>query len=450
MHGIVVMLALLGLMRAARTFLPPGAESSSGIALAFGFLLLIAFFGGKALASLRLPKLTGYIVTGLLVGPSVFDLVTRDMVRALGPVQGVAICLIALVAGGELNVSRMRPLFRTIGWMMVFVVFGCAIACTLCLLALQSWLPFLRDINVQQRAAVCVVLGVSLAALSPAVVMALLSESEAEGVLSRTMLGVVVAADLVVIVLFALVASGAQAVLGAGASVKEVALHVSWELFGSALVGVGVGGVIALYLRKVKGSRSLFVLLVCVVMSEVGSRLALDPLIIGLSAGLFMENVAEVETTELVHDIEAASLPVYVVFFAVAGAALRLDLLSAVAAPALILVAVRFAAIWLGSRLAAKCARAEDVTRRWAFAGFLPQAGLALALPLLYPRVLPGVAEGAAALVLGIVGINQLLMPALLRLALVRSGEAGRAKPTAITTTQPIPGPDPGLEHPTA
>jgi Kef-type K+ transport system membrane component KefB len=438
MHGIIVMLTILGLMRATRTFLPPGTESSSGVALAFGFLLLIAFFGGKALANLRLPRLTGYIVAGLIVGPSVLGLVTRDMVRALGPVQGVAICLIALVAGGELNISRMRPLFRTIGWMMLFVVFGCAIACTLCLFALQHWLPFLHDSSIGQRAAVCLVLGVSLAALSPAVVMALLSESEAEGILSRTMLGVVVAADLVVIVLFALVASGAQAALGGGTSVKDVALHVSWELFGSALVGMGVGGVVALYLRKVKSSRALFVLLVCVVMSEVGSRLALDPLIIGLSAGLFMENVAEVETTELVHDIEAAALPVYVVFFAVAGAALRLDLLSAVAVPAVIVVLVRVGSIWFGSRVAAWRAGAEPVIARWAFAGFLPQAGLALALPLLYPRVLPGVAEGAAALVLGVVGLNQLLMPALLRLALVRSGEAGAARPKPATDTQPI------------
>jgi Kef-type K+ transport system membrane component KefB len=428
-HALIVLFAVAGLMHAARSFLPSDADGHaiSGTALSFGFLLLGAFFAGKIFAAARLPRLTGYIVAGIVAGPSVAALVSRDMVRALGPVQGVAICLIALTAGGELNVRRMRPLFRTIGWMTLYVVVGCATGITAALLLMMPWLPFLEGVGLWESVVVCSVIGVSLAALSPAVVMALLSEMRAEGPLSRTMLGVVVAADLVVIVLFSLIASGAQAVLGESSAAADVARHVGWELGGSALAGIAMGIVLTVYLRKVRAGRALFVLLGCVLMSEVGSRLALDPLIIALTAGLFMENFSEVETTTLVTEIEAASLPVYVVFFAVAGAALRVDLLSAVLGPAAMLVGVRFVLIWLGSLAGARRAHADATVKRWAFTGFLPQAGLALALPLLYPSVLPGIAEGPAALVLGIVGINQVLMPILLRIALVRSGESSTA-----------------------
>jgi Kef-type K+ transport system membrane component KefB len=263
--------------------------------------------------------------------------------------------------------------------------------------------------------------------MSPAVVMALLDEMQAEGALSRTVLGVVVAADLTVIALFSLVASGAQALLGGAADAGAVARHVGWELGGSAFVGIGIGVVLTIYLRNVREGRALFVLLVCVVISEVGSRLELDPLIVALSAGLFMENVSEIETTKLIHDIEAASLPVYVVFFAVAGAILRLEALLAVLLPAAILVLVRIVAIWAGSRAAARRAGADPPVMRWAFAGYLPQAGLALALPLLYPKVLPGVGQGPAALALGIVAINQIITPLVFRMALIRTGEAFKA-----------------------
>jgi len=429
-HALLVSLAMFGLMHAARSFLPAGADAPpfSGTALAFGFLLLVAFFAGKIFAALRLPRLTGYIVAGIIAGPSVVALVSREMLRSLGPVQGVAICLIALTAGGELNLKRMRPYARVITWMMVCVVGGCAVLCTAVIYALRPWLPFLDGLSSQQSLAVCGIIGVSLAAMSPAVVMALLSEMRAEGSFSRTVLGVVVAADLAVIVLFGVVAAGAQAVLSGTADVAGAALHVSWELFGSAGAGVAMGILLTLYLRKVRASRSLFVLLVCVVMAEVGSRLALDPLLVALSAGLFMENFSEIETTKLVHEIEGASLPVYVVFFAVAGAALRLDVLAVVAVPAIVLVVVRALAIWGGTRVASGVAGAEPRVAQWSFAAFLPQAGLALALPLLYPKVLPGLAEGPAALVLGIVGINQVLTPILLRVALIRTGEADQAK----------------------
>jgi Kef-type K+ transport system membrane component KefB len=445
MHALIMLLLVGALMHAGRTFLhDDAAHAWSGTTLSFGFLLLVAFFAGKALAALRLPRLTGYIVAGVIAGPSVLGLVSREMVRALGPVQGVAICLIALAAGGELNVRRMRPLLRTIRSMIGWVVGGSVLACTLTVMVLRPWLPFLSGLGFVEALVVAAVLGVSLSAMSPAVVMALLGETHSDGRVSRTMLGVVVAADLVVIVLFALVASGSQAVLGGASDAAQAARHVSWELFGSAAAGVAAGILLTAYLRKVRDGRALFVLLVCVVISEIGSRLALDPLIVALSAGLFMENVSEIETTKLIHEIEAASLPIYVVFFAVAGAALRLDVLFAVAVPAGVLVAVRAAAVWLGSRIAARRSGADRAVRNWAFTAYLPQAGLALALPLMFPKVLPGIAEGPAALVLGIVGINQVLMPPLLRLALLRTGEAGRAESVAASDggdAQPAPAP---------
>ncbi len=422
---IIIIAGVCGLMYSARSFTPAGDETTS-TALGFGFLLLVSFFMGRIFKSLHLPRLTGYIVAGILAGPSVMKLLTPAMVHDLAPLKGVAVCLIALAAGGEMSFRRMRALFRSIVSITLWSIGVTVVLATACLIALRPWLPFLEGVDARASLAACVVLGVCVSAMSPAVVMALLGELEAKGPVSQTILGVVVVADLLVIVLFSAVSSGAQPLLGGVADLGDTARHLAWELLGSVVVGAAVGLLLTLYLRKVPAGRGLFVLLLCVIMSEVGSRLELDPLIIALTAGLLAENVSETESSELIHDIEAAALPVYVVFFALAGAMLNLTILRQVALPALAVVAVRAAGMWLGTRIGARRSGADPRVQTWAFGGFLPQAGLALALALLLPKVLPGFGEQAATLVVGIVGMNELIMPIVMRTALVRAGEVAR------------------------
>ena len=76
------------------------------------------------------------------------------------------------------------------------------------------------------------------------------------------------------------------------------------------------------------------------------------------------------------------------------------------------------------------------MVQRYAGFGLLPQAGLALALSMLFGKTFPEFGTEAGALTLGVVAINELVAPALYRFALIRSGEAGRKAP-AITEAQP-------------
>src|SRR5690606_31409364 len=99
---------------------PPMATT----AVAFGFVLLSSFFTGRIVERFGMPRVTGYLVLGVLAGPYAMNLVTTSMVESLGLVNGVAICLIALTAGGELSFRRMRPLLKTINSMMIYAVMG--------------------------------------------------------------------------------------------------------------------------------------------------------------------------------------------------------------------------------------------------------------------------------------------------------------------------------------
>jgi Kef-type K+ transport system membrane component KefB len=444
MH-FVILAALVGLMGAVHTFRAEGAAPiGAGPAVSVGFLLLAAYFSGAIFKSMRLPKLTGYLGAGILAGHSGLNLLPPDALDDLQIVTGVAVALIALTAGTELELRSMRPLFRTIRWVTLVAVVGGAFALVIAVFALQGLLPFMAGTSLRESAAIALVLGVVMAAQSPAVVVALRTELAADGPISRTVLGVVVVADLVVIVLFAASSAVANAMLGgADGGLTGTLLHLVWELGGSIVVGLGIGFLLGLYLGRVRDGAPLFVLMVAFVVAEVGQRVGLDPLLVALAAGVLLRNATPLgDATH--HAIEGSSLPVYLVFFAVAGATIHLDVLAVVGIPAVILVLVRAGAFLFGSRYACKLAGAPEPVRRWVGVGLLPQAGLALALAMMVAKTFPTFGPEAAALVLGIVALNEIIAPVLYRFALVRSGEAGAAitPPDPSGETSPSPAPD--------
>ena len=233
----------------------------------------------------------------------------------------------------------------------------------------------------------------------------------------------------VIIILFAIASSVATAVTSGHLEPNDALRTLAWELFGSVFVGVMIGGLLALALRVLRGGGAdVFVLAVCLLGAEVGRRIHFDPLLLMLSAGVFVENVARAGE-RLRHSYEDASLPVFIIFFTVVGASIRLDVLSVVAIPALLLAAVRGAGLVVGTRVAATIAGAPASVTRFAGLGLLPQAGLANALAILVARTFPTIGEAIAALLLGIVALNAVLTPVLFRAALVRSGEIAGPMP---------------------
>ena len=195
---------------------------------------------------------------------------------------------------------------------------------------------------------------------------------------------------------------------------------------------------IAVYLRYVKGSSALFVLAAMFLVAEVGQRIDLDPLAIALSAGMVIRNVTA-QGARLQTEIESSSLPVYVVFFAVAGATVHIRDLLVVGIPALILVTTRAAGFATLGWLSTSIAEAPVEVRKYVGFGLMPQAGLALALALLFVKTFPQFGAAASALVFGAVAINEMLAPILYRFALVKTGEAGKASRGATVLASAVP-----------
>jgi hypothetical protein len=133
----------------------------------------------------------------------------------------------------------------------------------------------------------------------------------------------VLIADIVVVLLFSGLLAVARSVIPTtGTSGGPSAAEVAWEIGGSILVGAALGGAIALYMRFVKRELLLFAIVVAFLGSEIARLAHVEVLLTLLVAGFVVENGTKEGAVELLHAMERSAAPVFVVFFAVAGAAI--------------------------------------------------------------------------------------------------------------------------------
>ncbi len=418
----VIVLGLLYLLMQA--VLPLGEGTAAALVLmAFGFLILGAYSVGELAASIRLPKIVGYLVAGLAVGPAALNFVSEPVMKQLAPVSQLAIALIAFLAGAELQLDEVRERGKLLLKLMTAELTVSFIGIVVVLVSLHGFLPALEGAPVTEVLGFSILFASVAVVHSPAVTMALLSESGAKGVVARTTLGVVLLADVAVVLSF----SGALALVRflvpptGGAEIGV--LSVVWEIGGAILVGALLGAVVALYLRFIRRELFIFAILVAFFGSELARVVHVETLLTLLMAGFVAENAGGGGGEQLRHAMERAGAPIFVVFFALAGAQIKPDAVMTLWPLAVPLVLVRAFGIWAGSQIGARWAKAEPEAGRYMWMGLISQAGVAIGLASVMASVYPQRGEELQTLFLATLTVNQTLGPIMFRLALLRSGE---------------------------
>lgn len=404
-----------------------GADEPRSIGFAFGFALIAAALAGDLFERLRLPRITGYLIFGVVCGPFATSLISRSMARELTIVNGLAIALIAFMAGLELNVRRIRP-------RLVAILKLGAVQLGLMYVGLFAlgwiawpWLPVMPEATGVLRVTLAAVLATLVVSFSPTVTIAVIADSRARGPLTELVLALVVLTDLALIVMFTLAMQAARWTLGATAT-ENVSLiaRLSWEIFGSFAFGAIVGSLFAFYLRHVGRELTLILLTLCVVVSQIGTLFHFEPLLAALAAGLVVENIAPPDGEALKQAVERGALPVLVVFFAAAGASLHLDALGSIGLIALAVSATRLvfvrAAGYFGTRIHGIDPRIGGM----AWMGLVSQAGVTLGLTIIVASEFPDWGARVQTLMVSLIALHELVGPVMFRAALARAGEIGK------------------------
>jgi len=415
--GVLVVL-LVGM----ELILPLGEEGQGSQALlAFGFLILAAYTIGEVARSLGVPKIVGYLVSGVVFGPHVLGTLTEGGATRLVPISELAIAMIAFLAGAELRWAEVRDRGILLGKIMTAELLVSFVAITAAVFVVQRWIPIAAGLPQLQVLAFAMLFAAVAIVHSPAVTMALLTETGARGPVARTTLGVVLLADVAVVLLFSLVLVLARAVAPPGGGAAPSLGTVVWEIGGAALIGAVMGLAVAAYLRFVGKEMVLFGVLAAFFGLEVARLAHVELLLMLLVAGFVAENLSQ-HGDELRHAIERSAEPIFVVFFALAGAKIDLGQVAPLLPLVLPIAVVRVAAIWGGTRLGARWAGAGDETRL-VWMGLVSQAGVAIGLAAILADAYPERGPYLAGMLLALIAINESVGPILFRQALTRSGE---------------------------
>jgi trehalose 6-phosphate synthase len=422
----LVIAAVLGvrLIGASGTIEPPTT------ALALGFTLILALVTGEFLRHFRLPRLSGYLLFGVLIGPYLGNVITGPMAGQLQTINGIATALIAFIAGLTLNFERIgrrisgitRMLAATLGVAMLglFAVTWLA----------WAWLPVAPEATGLPKIAMAALVVIIVISFSPTMTAAVISETGARGRLSDLVLAMVVLADLAVLVLFSLAMQFARGVLseGAGANVN-ILVQLAWEIGGAAAFGCLVGALFALYLRYVAREVTLVLLGVCALLSQVGAAQRFEPLVAAVAAGLVIQNVAVPQGDALKVAIQRGALPVLVVFFVSVGTSLRLDALMATGFVAIGLVAVRLILIRLGVAAGLRVSGVDRESGVYVWTGLISQAGITVGLASVLAAEFPTWGRQVQILLIALIAIDELLGPPFFRIGLSRAGEIDEKAP---------------------
>ena len=295
---------------------------------------------GRFFIGARLPLITGFLAAGILVGPFVLELLSAESVASLRFVDEAALAFIAFAAGAELHYRELRSRLKSIRWVTLGLVVVTSTAVVAAVLALADRIPFVAGLGPSGPLAVALLAGSVLVARSPSSAIAVVNELRARGPFTKTVLGVTVVMDVVVIVIFGLNSSIVGVLLKDSGFRPGLIVLVLGEVLLSIAAGVVIGRIVP-WLTRLPGPGALRSLVFLVsgyaifAASEalrhgsaerLGVEIFLEPLLICMVAGFVIANFSDRRTSfqRVLDDIGPG---VYVAFFTLAGASLDFDTL---------------------------------------------------------------------------------------------------------------------------
>ncbi|MDO8305285.1 cation:proton antiporter [Herminiimonas sp.] len=380
---------------------------------ATGLLLIAGVLGAHLLRRIfpQIPAITGYVLTGLLIGPSALNLIDASLLSEIGLLVDLALGLVLFELGRRVD---YKWLLREKGLLITGVALSTITFIALFILLTQFGVSKLV-------ASIVAALGM---ATSPAVILNVVREVKAEGQLTERMLNIVVIGNALAFIVFSMGLAAVHVEYEAGW--ESYILHPLYLLLGSAALGWIISRLlvwIGLWLGR--DSQAQLILVLALIASTVGIAVMLNLsalialLVFGIASRSYDARHAIVEP-----DLSQFSGLFYVALFVFAGAKLELQHLLTLWPVVLAFIGLR---LTIAIIMTTGMARLNGVTlRKGALLGLglVPLSGFNIIMVQHAVGYYPQFGAQLSALVVSILVILELLGPICTRYALVASGEA--------------------------
>jgi Kef-type K+ transport system membrane component KefB len=395
------------------------------IVLALGVMIVAGLLGSLVLRRVGLPSVTGYILVGVLIGPSVGRLIPIEVVRSLDSLTSIALGVVAYLIGGSLRLDTLKGMGRTVAWVTLLQSVGAWILVTIVFsLAVHHLVP--GNGFWEFSFPLALIVGAISSATAPAATMAIVRELRARGPLTTTLLAVVALDDGVAVVAYSLAVGIALALAIPDATITAASLFIEpvRHIGLSLALGVALAPVVILSCRRVHRHEMQLAFIFGSVLLCAGIALTLELSLIMANMVLGFVTVNVLRSTEEPSVLGDMETVLYTLFFVLAGLHLDLSALGTAGMLALAIVLSRCAGKYTGTVIGSLLARAPDAIRRYLGLALLPKAGVTVGLALLAAARFPSFGDLMLNAVLASTIINELLAPPATRYAIMKSGEA--------------------------
>lgn len=384
------------------------------------FYIAVILFAGmgtaKILSKFKLPNVTGYLIAGLIIGPSLLGIIPKEASDKLSIISEAALSFIAYSIGSEFNIENLKRVGK-----------GVIIITVLEALTAVFLVDIVMIFVLGQPVAFSLVLGAIAAATAPAATLMVVRQYKAKGPVVDTLLPVVAMDDAVGIMAFGISTTIAQTLVknSGSISIAKIILIPLFEIVVALAIGFGMGILLTYLSKKVKGEDGLLSIVIAVLFATAGIaiRFNLSSLLACMMIGATLTNL-DPNNKRAFTTVDRFTPPVLISFFTIAGVQLDLSILKEVGLLGIVYVVVRVMGKMLGAYLGAKISDFPHTVQKYLGFTLIPQAGVAIGLSMIAQNTLPS-PYGAQVRTIVLAGtvIYELLGPMITKTALIKAGE---------------------------
>ena len=400
--------------------------------------LSIALLSGLLLSRLakvvKLPAVTAYLISGVLIGPFVLGAIgvpgigiTAKQIEGFGLIADLALGFIAFSMGNEFRLSQLKKIGKQAMIIGIFQALITTVVVDVALIALHFAMPDVLSIPA------AIVLASVATATAPAATLMVVKQYKAKGPVTDILLPVVALDDAVGLVIFAVSFGIARSMGTAGVSPLAIILEPLLEILLSLLLGFVMGLLFTLcerffHSRSKRMAVSVTFVMLTVALSSLkfeigGIHIAFSSLLACMMLGTVFCNICEV-SEELMERADRWTTPVLILFFVISGAELDLSVFAqwGVVVVGLAYIVARSLGKYYGAGISARMTKCDPMIVKYLGITLLPQAGVALGMAIKAIELGP---DGAIVrnITLFAVLIYEIVGPFLTKLALTKAGD---------------------------
>ncbi len=385
----------------------------------------------KIFQKIKFPLITGLIITGIIAGSSVLNFITNESLDKLNFLNEIALAIIAFSAGSELYLNDLRSRIQSIKWMTIGQLIITFVMSAIIIYFIADYIPFMANVPNTHKIGISVLFATIFVARSPSSAIAVINEMRANGPFTKTVMGVTVLKDVLVIILFAICLSISKALINDEPTNVLFFVILFFELVVSFGLGYVLGKILQIPFltnadKQLKGIAILIIGYSVYLFSHYikiksfeyfHHEFVIEPLLICIIGSFVLTNYSKhrIEFSEVLEEISPL---VYIIFFTLTGASLSIQTLMSVFGIAVGLFFLRLVTMFFGGIFGVTAAKDNKKYTFIAWMPYLTQAGVALGLATIISNEFPTWGQQFETIIIAIIVLNQLVGPPLFKWSL--------------------------------